>query len=58
MLVRGIKEYMSYCNNKRSHQRLDRPTPFDWYEFEAKYLNLKTIPGGWKMGSIIMLNLL
>lgn len=34
-LVRGIKEYMSYYNNQRTHQSLDRLTPFDWYEFAA-----------------------
>ena len=34
-LVRGIKEYMNYYNNQRTHQSLDRLIPFDWYEFAA-----------------------
>ena len=34
-LIRGIKEYMNYYNNKRTHQSLYRLTPFDWYEFAA-----------------------
>jgi len=34
-LVRGIKEYMNYYNNQRTHQSLDRLTPFEWYEFAA-----------------------
>ena len=35
ILVRGIKEYMNYYNNQRTHQSLDRLTPYDWYEFAA-----------------------
>ena len=34
-LVSGIKEYMNYYNNQRTHQGLDRKTPYDWYEFAA-----------------------
>ena len=34
-LVKGIKEYMNYYNNHRTHQSLDRKTPYDWYEFAA-----------------------
>ncbi|GAB1373541.1 hypothetical protein MASR1M46_04220 [Bacteroidales bacterium] len=34
-LVKGIKEYMNYYNNQRTHQSLDRKTPYDWYEFAA-----------------------
>ena len=35
ILVSGIKEYMNYYNNHRTHQSLDRKTPYDWYEFAA-----------------------
>ena len=35
ILVSGIKEYMNYYNNQRTHQSLDRKTPYDWYEFAA-----------------------
>lgn len=45
-LVKGIKEYMNYYNNHRTHQSLDRKTPYDWYEYAAKDLNIKNIPGG------------
>ena len=31
----GIKKYMNYYNNVRTHQNLDRMTPFQWYEYAA-----------------------
>ncbi len=34
-LTKGLIEYMDYYNNRRTHQSLDRLTPFDWYEFAA-----------------------
>ena len=34
-LTKGLIEYMDYHNNRRTHQSLDRLTPFDWYEFAA-----------------------
>ena len=34
-LIKGLKEYVDYNNNQRTHQSLDRLTPFDWYEFAA-----------------------
>lgn len=34
-LIKGLKEYMDYYNNRQTHQSLDRLTPFDWYEFAA-----------------------
>ncbi len=35
VLYRGIKKYMDYYNNRRTHQSLDRLTPFAWYEYAA-----------------------
>jgi putative transposase len=35
MLYLGIKEYLDYYNNRRTHQGIDRRTPFDWCEYAA-----------------------
>ena len=35
VLFKGIKKYMDYYNNKRTHRSLDRLTPFAWYEYAA-----------------------
>ena len=35
VLYKGIKKYMDYYNNQRTHQSLDRLTPFAWYEYAA-----------------------
>ena len=34
-LIKGLNEYMNYYNNQRTHQSLDRKTPYDWYEYAA-----------------------
>jgi len=34
-LLKGLKKFLNYYNNRRSHQSLDRLTPFDWYEYAA-----------------------
>lgn len=31
----GIKGYLEYYNNRRTHQSLRRQTPFQWYEYAA-----------------------
>lgn len=35
ILLKGIKKYMNYYNNQRTHQSLDRQTPYQWYEYAA-----------------------
>ena len=35
VLFKGIKKYMDYYNNERTHRSLDRLTPFAWYEYAA-----------------------
>ena len=35
MLRKGLSEFINYYNNRRTHQSLDRKTPFDWYEYAA-----------------------
>lgn len=35
MLYLGIKKYMEYYNNRRTHKSLSRQTPFQWYEYAA-----------------------
>jgi putative transposase len=35
VLQKGVKMFLDYYNNRRSHQSLDRNTPFDWYEYAA-----------------------
>ena len=35
VLHRGLKKYLDYYNNRRTHRSLDRKTPFDWYEYAA-----------------------
>ena len=35
VLFKGIKKYMDYYNNRRTHRSLDRLTPFAWYEYAA-----------------------
>jgi len=35
MLRGGLKKFINYYNNRRTHQSLDRKTPFDWYEYVA-----------------------
>lgn len=35
VLFKGIKKYLIYYNNRRTHQSLDHRTPFDWYEYAA-----------------------
>lgn len=44
--MKGLKEFPHYYNNRRTHQNLDRKTPYDWYEYAAQDLNLKNIPCG------------
>jgi putative transposase len=34
-LLKGLNKFLNYYNNRRSHQSLDRLTPFDWYEYAA-----------------------
>jgi putative transposase len=34
-LFTGIKWYMEYYNNQRTHRSLSRQTPFQWYEYAA-----------------------
>jgi putative transposase len=34
-LHRGLKKYLDYYNNRRTHRSLDRKTPFAWYEYAA-----------------------
>jgi len=35
MLRQGIKVFIAYYNNKRTHQSLSRMTPESWYEYAA-----------------------
>lgn len=35
VLFKGLKKFLNYYNNRRTHQSLDRKTPFDWYEYAA-----------------------
>jgi len=35
MLRQGLKEFIAYYNNERTHQSLDRMTPNTWYEYAA-----------------------
>ena len=35
MLRKGLNKFIDYYNNRRTHQSLDRKTPFDWYEYAA-----------------------
>lgn len=35
VLHRGLKKYLDYYNNRRTHRSLDRKTPFEWYEYAA-----------------------
>jgi putative transposase len=35
MLRLGIKKFIAYYNNKRTHQSLGRMTPESWYEYAA-----------------------
>jgi putative transposase len=35
ILQKGLKKFINYYNNRRSHQSLDRLTPFEWYEYAA-----------------------
>jgi len=35
MLREGLRKFINYYNNRRTHQSLDRKTPFDWYEYAA-----------------------
>lgn len=35
VLHRGLKKYLDYYNNRRTHRSLDRKTPFAWYEYAA-----------------------
>lgn len=34
-LFKGLKKFLDYYNNRRTHRSLDRKTPFDWYEYAA-----------------------
>lgn len=34
-LRQGLKEFIGYYNNQRTHQSLNRMTPNDWYEYAA-----------------------
>jgi putative transposase len=34
-LLKGIKWYIEYYNNQRTHRSLSRQTPFQWYEYAA-----------------------
>ena len=35
VLFKGLKKFLDYYNNRRTHRSLDRKTPFDWYEYAA-----------------------
>jgi putative transposase len=35
MLRRGLKKFINYYNNRRTHRSLDSKTPFIWYEYAA-----------------------
>ena len=35
MLRKGLIKFITYYNNRRQHQSLDRKTPFSWYEYAA-----------------------
>jgi putative transposase len=35
VLYKGLKKFLNYYNNRRTHQSLDRKTPFEWYEYAA-----------------------
>jgi len=35
MLRKGLRTFINYYNNRRTHRSLDRKTPFDWYEYAA-----------------------
>ena len=35
VLSKGINEFIDYYNNKRTHQAINRNTPFQWYEYAA-----------------------
>jgi Transposase and inactivated derivatives len=35
MLSKGVDEFIDYYNNKRTHQAINRNTPFQWYEYAA-----------------------
>lgn len=35
MLRKGLKKFINYYNNRRTHRSLDRKTPFTWYEYAA-----------------------
>jgi putative transposase len=35
MLRKGLRKFIDYYNNRRTHQSLDRKTPFHWYEYAA-----------------------
>lgn len=35
VLRKGLNKFIDYYNNRRTHQSLDRKTPFDWYEYAA-----------------------
>jgi len=35
VLYQGLKKYIDYYNNRRTHSSLNRKTPFDWYEYAA-----------------------
>ncbi|MEN6323207.1 MAG: IS3 family transposase [Proteiniphilum sp.] len=35
MLRKGLTKFITYYNNRRQHQSLDRKTPFSWYEYAA-----------------------
>jgi hypothetical protein len=35
MLRKGMSGFINNYNNRRTHQSLDRKTPFDWYEYAA-----------------------
>jgi Transposase and inactivated derivatives len=34
-LAKGINEFIDYYNNRRTHQAINRNTPFQWYEYAA-----------------------
>jgi len=35
VLFKGLKKFLYYYNNRRTHQSLDRKKPFQWYEYAA-----------------------
>ncbi len=35
ILRKGLIKFITYYNNRRQHQSLDRKTPFSWYEYAA-----------------------